>query len=409
MIEVSVNEQTKLTFPFPRTGNPLHPPAEYAKLREEQPATKVRMWNGTEAWILTRYQDVRQLLSDTDSFSADPTSPGYPFLTASREATVNSYQTFITMDPPKHGHFRRMLTRDFAQKRMEDMRPDIEAYVDQLIDEMIAAGSPADFVEHVALKLPVTVVSMLIGVPYDDFEKLVEWSAAKLDLTLTAEESSEASRQMYDYFDDLLAKREADPQQGDDMLSRLVRDQIIPGNLDRVDALHMIILLYFAGHETTANQIGLGVLSFLIEPEQREKLKASPELLRGAVEEMLRFHTPPHLNACRVALKDTEIGGVTIKAGEGVYPLLIAANRDPSTFADPDKFDIERDNASKHVAFSYGIHQCLGQPLARLELQCVFKKLFTRLPDLKLAVPIEDLPFKRDMYVYGLNALPVSW
>lgn len=404
-----MNKPAQLTFPIPRRGSPLDPPSEYAQLRMEQPATKVMMWNGTESWILTRWRDVKELLSNTAAFSASPLTPGYPFLTASRQATINSYQTFIVMDPPEHGHFRKMLTCDFTTSRMEELRPAVERNVDLLIGEMISHGSPADFVAHVALKLPVIVVSLLIGVPYDDHEKLVEWSASMLDLSLPAEASSQASKKMYDYFDALIAEKERDPGDGSDMLGRLVIEQIRPGNLDRVDALHMIMLLYFAGHETTANQIALGTLSFLLEPGPRDRLAKEPAVLRTAIEEMLRYHTPPHFNACRVATRDVEIGGVTIREGEGVYPLLIAANRDPEIFPEPDTFDPTRANADKHVAFSFGIHQCLGQPVARLELQCVFKKLFERLPTLRLAAPVDQLSFKLDMYVYGLNALPVAW
>ena len=171
----------------------------------------------------------------------------------------------------------------------------------------------------------------------------------------------------------------------------------------------MINLLFFAGHETTANQIGLGTLSFLLNPDQRDKIVRNPELVKNAVEEMLRFHTPTHYNACRVAIADAEIGGETIRAGEGVYALLSAANRDPAAYEDPGRFDVERKNASDQITFSYGIHQCVGQPLARLELQTVFGTLFQRLPTLALAKPLEEIPFKREFYVYGVSALPVKW
>jgi cytochrome P450 len=193
------------------------------------------------------------------------------------------------------------------------------------------------------------------------------------------------------------------------MLGRLVLEQIGPGHLTRLGAVHMINLLYFAGHETTANQIGMGVLNFLMNPDQTRKLIADPSLVKNAVEEMLRLDTPTHYNACRAATADVTIGGQTIRKGEGVYALLVAANRDPAAFPDPGKFDIERKNASQQLSFSYGIHQCVGQPLARLELETVFKSLFQRLPNLKLACPFDEIPFKREMYVYGLNALPVSW
>jgi cytochrome P450 len=404
----TMTQHTAPVFPMPRTGSPLDPPMQYDRFRDEGPLKKVRMWDGRFAWLVTARDEVRAVLS-SPHFSADPSKPGYPFLTPSRAATVKSYKTFITMDPPDHTRFRRMLTRDFTYKRMEELRPRVEQLVDAMIEEMIAKGPPADFVQALALRLPVTVISLLAGVPLADDAKLVRWSNQRLDLSVNAEISESAGQQMLNYFDELLKKKEQDPGEATDMLGRLVVEQIRPGHLDRLGAVHMINLLYFAGHETTANQIGLGALHFLLQPEQMHKLTANPELVKNAVEEMLRFDTPPHYNACRVATADVTIGGQTIRAGEGVYALLSAANRDPNAFSDPGKFDIERKNASEQMAFSFGLHQCIGQPLARLELQTVFSRLFQRLPGLKLAIPFEEIQFKRDFYVYGLQALPVTW
>jgi len=395
-------------FPLPRTGSPLDPPAEYDRFRAEGALKKVNMWDGRQAWLVTRRDDVRAVLA-SPHFSADPTKPGYPFLTPARAATVKSYQTFITMDPPDHTRFRRMLTKDFTQKRMEELRPRVQTLVDRMIDDLLSGEPPGDLVQALALRLPVTVISLLAGVPLADDAKLVRWSNQRLDLSVDAETSESAGKNMLEYFDELLKSREEEPGDGADMLGRLVIEQIRPGHLDRKGAVHMINLLYFAGHETTANQIGLGVLHFLMNPGQRQKLVASPELVKNAVEEMLRYDTPPHYNACRVATTDVTIGGETIRAGEGVYALLSAANRDPDAFDDPARFDIERENASDQLAFSYGLHQCIGQPLARLELHTVFSTLFRRVPSLTLAIPFEQIQFKRDFYVYGLQALPVSW
>ncbi|HSV83883.1 MAG TPA: cytochrome P450 [Ramlibacter sp.] len=405
-MSVVLQQQELPTFPIARTDM-LLPPAEYAEFRVQGP-TRVRMWDGREAWLFTRNADVRAMLS-SPHFSADPTKPGYPFLTPARAATVKSYQTFITMDPPDHTKFRRMLTKDFTQKRMEELRPAIEKYVDGLIDDMVAHGSPVDLVKYLALKLPVTVVSMLVGVPYEDHGKLVKWSNDRLDLSLPPEVSQEAYKLMFQYFDAVIARKEENPGDGSDMVGRLVLEQIRPGNCSRMDAIHMILLLYFAGHETTANQIGMGVLNFLMNDDQKQKLLANPTLVKNAVEEMLRLDTPTHYNACRACTADVEIGGQQIRAGEGAYALLIGANWDPAVFPQPETFDIERSNASAQMTFSYGLHQCIGQPLARLELETVFRKLFQRLPTLQLAVSFSDIPFKREMYVYGLNALPVKW
>ncbi len=404
-----LEQETELPiFPIPRRDSMLDPPAEYDAYRAEGPLKRVRMWDGRLAWLVTRKDDVCAVLASPD-FSADPSKPGYPFLTPARATTVKSYQTFITMDPPDHGKFRRMLMKDFTQKRMEQLRPEIERLVAGMIDDMIAKGSPGDIVEALALRLPTTVISLLVGVPYEDQEMLVGWSNDRLDISRPPEVSQRSSALMLAYFEEVLRRKEEDPGDGTDMLGRLVLEQIRPGHLTRLGAVHMINLLYFAGHETTANQIALGVLNFLMHPEQREKLVAQPELVRNAIEEMLRYDTPTHYNACRVATADVDVGGQTIRAGEGVYALVAAANRDAATFPDPGKFDIERKNAHDHLTFSYGIHQCVGQPLARLELETVFKTLFQRLPALALAVPFEEIPFKREMYVYGLDSLMVRW
>jgi cytochrome P450 len=396
------------SFPMRRTGSPLDPPVEYARFRAVGPLTRVRMWDGRTAWIVTRREEVLQVLASPD-MSADPTREGYPFLSPARVETVKSLKTFIVMDPPDHTRFRRMLTGDFTYKRMEELRPRVQELVDGMLDAMIARGSPADLMESLALKLPVTVVSLLVGVPLADHDKLVRWSSARLDLTLDPAVTARAAEEMLAYFDDLVCERERNPRATPDLLGRLVNEQVLPGTLSRLDAVHMLNLLYFAGHETTANQIALGALSLLLDDEQRARLQADPRRVANAVEEMLRFHTPTHYNSCRVALRDVIIGDSVIRAGEGVYPLLIAANRDPGVFADPDRFDIDRANAADQVTFSHGIHQCIGQPLARLELRTVFATLLARLPTLRLAAPLSELRFKADNYVYGVYELPVSW
>lgn len=395
-------------FPIPRGTDPLHPPAEYNHFRSEEPAKKVRMYDGRNAWIFTRWSDVRELLA-SPHFSAMPSKPGYPFLTPARAAAVSSYQTFITMDPPDHTRFRRALTKDFTQKRISDLRPKIEKLVDTMLDDMLKKGPPVDLVREFSLKLPVTVLSMMVGVAYEDTPKLEQWSIDKLNLTNDPAVTKKAAEEMFGFFDKLLEAREASSAPADDLLGRLVEEQIRPGLLSRMDVIHMVNLLYFAGHETTANQIALGTLSLLIDPVQRQKLETHPELVKNAIEEMLRFHTITHYNCCRAATADVTIGGHEIKAGEGVYALVAAANRDPAAFPEPDKLDIERKNAEDHMTFGYGVHQCIGQPLARLELDVVFSKLFKRIPTLKLGVPLEQVNFKRDMYVYGLHSLPVTW
>lgn len=398
------------TFPWPRAeGCPLSPPPEYAILRAEEPIKRVTLWDGSLAWVITRMEDFREMMTNPN-FSANPETPGFPFISPARAAQSKSYQTFITMDPPDHGTYRRMLTKEFMVKHMQALRPSVKKALDGLLDDMERNGAPADFIEDVALPLPSLVISIMLGVPYEDHAELQEWSKDRQDLTLSPEALTQSARNMEGYISRLLREKELDPGTGEDLLSRLAAEWVNPGKLSHQDAVQMGALLYLAGHETTANLIGLGLLSLLQHPDQKADLIADPSLARNAAEEMLRYHSITHMNANRVATADVEIGGTLIRKGEGVLALLHAANHDPEAFPQPDRFDIHRETKSQsHVAFSFGIHQCLGQPLARLELQVVFETLFERFPNLRLAVPFEELGYKRDTFVFGLKSMPVTW
>lgn len=398
------------TFPWPRAaGCPLTPPPQIAAARKEEPIKLVKLPDGSPAWLVTKMQDVKAVLS-SPHFSASPEIRGYPFVSPARAAQMKSHQTFATMDPPEHGKFRRTLTKEFMMKRMEDLRPFVQSTLDQLLDEMEAAGPTADFIEKVALSLPSTVISIMLGVPYEDHAMLQEWSSHRMNLQASPELVSESAQKTREYIGKLLREREQNPGAHDDLLSRMAVEWVNTGEVTHEEAVRMGALLYLAGHETTANQIGLGLLSLLQHPEQRAALAADPSLVRGAVEEMLRFHSIIHLLSARVATADVEIGGQMIRKGEGVFALLQGANHDPEIFPDPERFDIKRETkGNSHVAFAFGIHQCLGQPLARLELQIVFETIFKRFPNLRLAVPFDELQFKHNASVFGLVSLPVAW
>jgi cytochrome P450 len=316
--------------------------------------------------------------------------------------------TLIRMDPPEHTKHRRMLSREFMVKVIEGMKPYLERTVDDLMDAMEATGNSCDFAEVFALALPTTVISHVLGVPYEDQEFFHARALAKLDLKADPEVPLRAGREMRQYLDGLITRKLEAAAPADDLITRLLHNHMLPGHITREEALATIELLLMGGHETTANMIAFGTLSLLLHPEQKDELVADPNLVVNAVEEMLRFHTPVHYNGPRVALEDVEIGSQLIRKGEGVMALISAANRDPEAFPDPDKFDIHR-KALHHVAFSYGVHQCLGQALARAELQIVFSKLFQRFPNLQLAVPFEELEFRYDAFVYGIDRLPVRW
>ena len=396
------------TFPMERV-HPLHPAPEYEQARQQAPFKRIRLWNGRQAWLATRYDDVLKVLQDP-RFSQLPTHENYPFPSESRATLLRTERMPINqMDPPDHTKIRRMFSRMFTVKNIEMLRPKVQQMVDSLLDEMLAGPKPADFYNAFALPIPSWVIAELLGVPHTDHAFFQKIARARFLHGGDPQAPLVAGEQIRVYLDDLIKKKEADPGEGTDVISRLVIEQIRPGHLSHDDAVVHVRQLLLAGHDTTANTIALGALTLFENPDQLEQLKADPSLVRNAVEEMLRYLTIAQFNSGRVALEDIEVSGHLIKRGEGVVASLAAANRDPSVFPDPDHFDILRD-ASRQVAFAYGVHSCLGQPLARLELQVVFTTLFKRVPTLRLAVPFGDVQFTgNSTQAYGVHELLVTW
>jgi cytochrome P450 len=388
---------------------PLDPPAGYRAIQGQGGIGKARLWNGSTTWLVTRLEDVRTVLSDNETFSTIAHKPGYPMMAPGRaEILLNERPTFNRLDPPRHTELRRMLTREFTVKRIQEMRPWLEQIVEELLDCMEEAGPPADLVTAVALPLPTLVISRLLGVPYEDHEFFQERTATKLNLETGPGVSLAAQRDVLVYLDRLMREKAEDSSKPDDILGRLMREQVIPGNLSHEDAVQMAEMVIVAGHETTANMITLGLITLLQHPDQFTALRADRSLMPSAIEEMLRYLTITHFNGARVAVKDTELSGQPVKAGEGVWALLPAANRDAAAFSDPDRFDITR-NDRQHVTFGFGVHQCLGQGLARLELDIFFNRLLDRFPGIELAIPFERIPFKHDAFIFGVKCLPVRW
>ncbi|WP_107122671.1 cytochrome P450 [Streptomyces dysideae] len=392
-------------FPMPRDARcPFDPPPALKALQEEAPLTKVRLWDGSEPWLVTRYADQRALLGDP-RVSADTDSPGYP-TKASPEGGEGKL-SFIMMDDPEHARLRRMVTAPFAIKRVEAMRPAVQRIVDSLIDDMLAGPQPVDLVEAFALPLPSLVICELLGVPYADHEFFQENTKTMVRRTATPEQRGAAVREVAGYLAGVIGKRIAEPQ--DDLLSSIA-GRVTAGELTHQEATEMALLLLIAGHETTANMIALGTLALLQNPDQLALLRDTddPKLVSSAVEELLRYLHITHLGRRRAVTEDIEIGGQVIKAGDGIIMVNEIGNRDAEVFPDPDRLDLRRD-ARRHVAFGFGVHQCLGQPLARMELQVVYGTLYRRIPTLKAACAIEDVKFKNDAFVYGVHELPVAW
>ncbi|MFF3941571.1 cytochrome P450 [Streptomyces phaeofaciens] len=392
-------------FPMPRAARcPFDPPPALRDLQERAPLTKVRLRDGSEPWLVTRYADQRAILGDP-RVSADTDSPGYPSK-AGPEGGEGKL-SFIMMDDPEHARLRRMVTAPFAVKRVEALRPAVQRIVDDLIDGLLAGPAPVDLVEEFALPVPSLVICELLGVPYDDHAFFQDHTRTMVHRDATPEQRGRAAREVAGYLSALIGRRIADPR--DDLLSGIAA-RVTAGEIDHGQATEMALLLLIAGHETTANMIALGTLALLRHPDQLALLRESgdPGLVTSAVEELLRYLHITHLGRRRAVTEDIEIGGRLLRAGEGVIMVNEVANRDPEVFPDPDRLDITRD-ARRHVAFGFGVHQCLGQPLARMELQVVYGTLYRRIPTLRLAGSPDDVRFKHDAFIYGVHSLPVTW
>ncbi|MEZ0076483.1 cytochrome P450 [Planotetraspora sp. GP83] len=395
-------------YPMARTAHcPFDPPPRLREVQSETAISKVRLWDGSTPWLVTRYADQRALLADP-RISADITLAGYPHPSAGLAVRTGQTRSFVGMDDPEHARLRRMVTALFTVKRAETLRPAIQRIVDGLIDGMLSGPKPVDLVEAFALPVPSQVICELLGVPYADHDFFQENSRIIVSRDQAPERSAAAQSELIGYLDRLVAAKLANPAQ--DLLSKLAVEQVAIGNLSQREAAAMGMLLLVAGHETTANMIALGTLALLEHPGQLAALRDGddPVLIAGAVEELLRYLTILQSGRRRVALADIDLHGQVIHAGDGVIFPSDAGNRDEEVFTDPDRLDVHRD-ARGHLAFGFGVHQCLGQALARVELQVAYGTLFRRVPGLRLAVGLDQVPFKHDGLVYGVYELPVTW
>jgi len=389
-------------FPGERSARcPFDPPSDYARWREAEGLRRV-VWGGHTVWAVSRLEDIKTAMTDP-RVSADIVGR-----LQGEERGEGAPPIFPRMDDPEHARLRRMLTKDFTVKRVQAMRPRIQEMVDDFLDQMIGKGQPADIVRDFALPVPSLVISLLLGVPYADHELFQRHTAVTMSLHRPQEERTAASGALFGYLRDLVARKEAEP--GDDLISRLLSEHVANGDIDRDTVAMNGYLLLNAGHETTANMIALGTLFLLRHPDDLARIRDTddPKVVAGAVEELLRHLTIVHSLVGRIAVEDVTIGGQLVKAGEGLVINLPAGNRDPEFFPDPDGFDIGR-AARGHVAFGHGTHQCIGQILARAELEIALPTLLRRLPGLQLAVPFEELRFRGDMSIYGVHELPVTW
>jgi cytochrome P450 len=389
-------------------SHPFDPPEVLLQMQVENPISRVQIWDGSTPWLFLRYEDGRAALTD-DRISNDPSNPGFPEKSAAYLATLGQDRNLRTYDNPKHDVHKRMVIRDFTVKRVESIRPIIEAKVDEMIDTMFASGGPVDLVQVFAFPLPTTVICELLGVPFSYREFFGDRTVRCLSSDFTHEEAAKAGDELSEFFSELIDIKQKDP--GDDLVSRLVHEQLNEGLLERDEVISISRLILIAGHETTAKTIALGVLALLEHPDALDEVRSSEDqaLIMNTVDEILRYTSVLHNGRRRVAIAEVEIGGQIVQAGEGIIVANNICDRDETVFPDAARFDIHRENARANMAFGYGIHQCLGQLLSRVEMQVVHDRLWKRIPQLRLAVPFTDLAFDEEASVFALRSLPVAW
>lgn len=389
------------TLPFPQS-NVLEIPPELRKLQNEQPITRVRTMAGDEAWLVTRYEEVKALLTDERLARSHP-DPARAARISDSPLLGGSIGNYAT-EKEDHARMRRIFTPSFSARRMQALRLQVAGLVDMLLDDLAAMGSPADLHESLAFPLPVLVICELLGVPYEDREHFRTWSDAAAHL-YDREAAARALRELGAYMYQLMQRKREAPME--DVLSDLVAAQG-RGEISPTEAVGYAASLLFAGHETTVTRIDYGTLLLLANPRQRERLSQEPRLVEQAVEEILRLGGGSGGGLPRYARAEIEIDRVTIQAGDAVLLSLTTANRDGRVFPDPDLFEADREPNS-HLAFGYGSRYCVGAALARVELQAVFGQLFERFPTLRLAVPWESLRVRTHLLTGGLESLPVAW
>ncbi|MFB9967561.1 cytochrome P450 [Sinosporangium siamense] len=387
----------------PRTC-PFDPPPELIEQAEARAITPVRFPDGHMGWLITGYHLVRAVLADP-RFSARQELRHAPIEHRMVEKGLlppAEPGMFLRMDPPEHTRYRRLLTGQFTVRHMNRLIPRIERIAADRLDAIAEQGPPADLVHEFALPIPSLVICELLGVPYSDREVFQRHTATLLRLESSLDEVNAAMAGITGYLDELVRSKAASP--GDDLLSGLIET----GELDQGELVRIAFLLLVAGHETTANMLALGSFALLTNPAQLAALRENPSQIEGAVEEMLRYASIFQIGIQRAALEDVDIDGHHIAKGENVILAVQAANRDPERFEHADTLDITRPN-NGHLAFGHGVHQCLGQQLARIEMRIGYRALFERFPDLRLAIPADEVPMRSDMAIYGVHKLPVTW
>lgn len=394
-------------FPMPRAaGCPLDPAPGLAALQAQAPLVRVRLWDGSTPWLVTRHAEHCALLADR-RVSADWTRAGYPFFNQYSRDHHKEARFLTVMDDPEHIRLRRMISQPFTFRTVERLRPTVQQIVDDHIDALLAGPKPADFVTRFALPVPTIVICRKLGVPYEDHDFFQSAIATVTSRNIPDEVVAQFEGDLYRYLVQLIERKLDDPD--DDLLSQLATERLATGQLSRHDLVMLVLFLLISGHETTASMIALGTLALLWNPGQIAVLRdADDSGVAAAVDELLRYLTTVQPGRRRVATEDIEIAGQVIRAGEGLVLPEEIGNRDETVFPDAGVLDLRRD-ARQQLAFGFGVHQCIGQTMARMELQVVLATLFRRIKTLRLAVDFDDVPFMDDGIGYGVDEMTVTW
>jgi cytochrome P450 len=392
-------------FPLPPPAVPYDTGPELRAL-SGCPVTEVELPDGSGAWLVTGFSEVREVLIDQRYSRALAYAPGRRM----QGMDIVIASSMLGMDPPEHSRLRKLVAGAFTEKRVQALRPEVARIVSTLLDQMIAGPRPADLVRVFSLPLPSRVICALLGVPPEDLGIFHGWSDTLFgDWSRSADDMAAAYQAIKQYMTELIARKRN--ERADDLISVLIDARDSGDKLSEDELVRFCFGLLMAGHETTANQISMSFVALCHHPGELERLRADPGLIADAVEELLRFvriNGSGTIPLARIAREEVCLGGVTIPAGGVVLPMRLAANRDPSVFADPDTLDVGR-APKTHVAFGAGAHHCLGAQLARMELQEGFGGLLTRLPGLRMAVPLAGIEFREGQVIASMRELPVTW
>ncbi|MGI5241297.1 cytochrome P450 family protein [Dactylosporangium sp. CA-139066] len=379
--------------------NDPHP--VYAALRQEAPVHPVTLPNGMEIWLITRYTDCKAALADPRLSKRQGAGNNARNLSPQARSPLTHH--LLAADPPDHTRLRRLVSKVFTARRVEELRPRVGELSAALIEPLRSKDS-ADLVEEYAVHLPIQVICELLGVPIEDQADFRHWTSVMVSASAGGAGVPEAAAAFVGYLLKLIERKRATP--AGDLLSALIATRDEGDRLSEDELTSMAFLLLLAGHETTVNLIGNGMYTLMRLPEEHRRLRKDPSLIPAAVEEFLRLESPVETATSRTAMEPVTYGGVTIPAGAMVAVSLLSADRDPERFPAPGEFDLSRPE-NQHLAFGFGIHYCLGAPLARLEAQIAFTDLLTAFPDMRLAVPPSEVSWRPGTLIRGTAALPV--